>query len=272
MAIDAKFERDLLYQARVPLTILLNDLAVIDQLAAKTMAMRTNLRWASLAFFVLALILTFIVVFISFPLYLIAIGLFIYSFFHGGGIVGKRTRTKEVRDVAALLREDTSPVQEFAVRMNLKGNEVLLKQEAWPVRKKGQQKSFQDDWLSIEGRLLDRSEFKYSITDLIRQRTFVNANSKTKTKTRTLHLISLQLSYPHSRYGDARSVTQGAGAIKVPSSAHLKRVRITEGAIGLKALASNESVIKETSAALFLGAYRILNFSRRAAAAAGSGA
>jgi hypothetical protein len=76
----------------------------------------------------------------------------------------------------------------------------------------------------------------------------------------------LRLTYPDRSYGDLRAVhADPRDTVRVPSGALLRTARVTEKAISLKALVSDQAALVPTVGMLLLGAYKILNFARLSA-------
>src|SRR5260370_392579 len=139
----------------------------------------------------------------------------------------------------------------------------LVKEEPWADRKNGKQKFFQEDYLSIEGELLDGTVLSGNLTELTRKRSFTNPRGKSKTKTRNRYILALKFRYPNDLYKDARPAQQALHEeMRVPPSANVRGTRVDEKAITVKAMVKEEEQIAQTTAMSCLGAYLMLNLAR----------
>ncbi len=194
--------------------------------------------------------------------------LFIYSFIYGGGLLKGRDRIAVMKGLSEKLRHDADARAPFSVRLVLKSQPKMLRTEPLKGRPKGQQKIMEEDFLTVEGTLLDGTVVTETVKELTRRRTYVNSNHKSKTKIRNRYLATLRFSYPDKVYGDARPACEALHEnIKVPGFAALRGTRVTEKAIVVKAMVDNKVDLAQTAAMMSLGAYRILNLARRLAAA-----
>jgi len=78
------------------------------------------------------------------------------------------------------------------VRLAIKSRPKTIRTEAWSQRAKGKQQFMEEDFLSLEGELLDGTVLTETVTELIRKRTFVNSRRKSKTKIRHSYLATLR--------------------------------------------------------------------------------
>jgi hypothetical protein len=195
------------------------------------------------------------------------VALFIYSFIYGGGLLKGRDRIAVMKGLSEKLRHDADARSLFSIRLTLKSQPKLLRTEPLKGRK-GQQKIMEEDFLTLEGKLLDGTVITETVKELTRKRTFMNSNHKSKTKIRQRYLATLRFSYLSKVYGDARTAREALHEeIKIPGCAALRGTRVTEKVIVVKAMVDNKVDLAQTAAMLSLGAYRILNLARRSAAA-----
>jgi len=79
--------------------------------------------------------------------------------------------------------------------------------------------------------------------------------------------VTLRFAYSQELYGDARPAQLALHAeVRLPPSATVRGVRVSEKAITMKGLVQLEKEIAQTTGMLSLGTYPILNLARRAAA------
>ncbi len=276
MAIDAQNLRTVgIYESRAPLQSVLDDLDQIGILLQTNEAQRGKLRrYAGLAMIVgvvSAIAASVIGInalgFCAFLGFAAGVGLFIYSFVAGRDMHKHRDRYDLMKELSGILRRDADMRARFSVRLALKAQPKLLKEEPFPARKNGKQKFFAEEFISIEGELLDGTVLHEDITELSRIRTFTNPRGKSKTKTRNRYLLKFRFAYPNEVYGNARGAQQSLHeAIRVPPSATLGDVDVSETAIAVKAKVQLEKEITQVTAMVCLGVYRILNLARRTVA------
>jgi hypothetical protein len=282
MAIDAKQLRAQgIYQAHAPLRSILDDLAQIGALLQKIKAQRKTLRIISGASALAGLICAIaagvkgsnVLGFCSFLGFALALALFIYSFIYGRALIKHEYRHTLMQDLSNTLPRDAHKSAPFSARLALKATPTLIREEAWPARRNGKQQFLQEEFLSIEGDLLDGTALTEKVNELTRKRTYRNPRGKYKTKLRSRYLISLRFDYPSKLYGDARTANDALHEeIRVPDSAALRDMRVSEKAIVMKALIKLSKDIVQASSMLSMGAYRILNLARRTAGSTPGGA
>jgi hypothetical protein len=275
MVIDAKQLRARgAYDARVPLRTLFDDIDQIGRMLEEMAALRKRIRLIARVSILAGLASVFTSGVLSnkglafFGLLALVFGviLFVYSFIDRG-LLKCRDRVAMMKDLSKSLQPDTDLRSVFAVRLALKRQPQLVSEEAWLARNKAKQRFFEEEFLSLEGELLDGTVLTETVKELTRKRTYVNQNRKSKTKIRQRYLATLRFVYPDDMYGDARPACAALQeAIRVPASATLRDRRVTEKAIVVKAVAVLTEDVVRTSAMLSLGVYRILNLARRVAA------
>lgn len=275
MSIDAsQLKTSGVYASQTPLGTLLSDLAEIEQICRKWRGYRKTVGWTGALLLIAGL--AFLIVLNDFPALVVAgiaclvaaVVCIIAAFRFARNPLRHTDRCATARAIAETLRDDTHPKSPVTVRMSL-GDQArtLLKQQEWSARRKGQQKFFADEWLTIENAFLDGSVMTESVTDLVRQRSYVNARGKSKSKTRTHHVVAMRFKYPEDLYGDPGRLPEGARQlVKTPSTAAVRGVEIRPGQLKLKATVSSSKDLIATSKMLQLGVYRILNLSRKIAA------
>lgn len=273
--IDAKqLQARGVYEARAPLRTLFDDINQIGRMLEEMAAFRRKIRLIAGASILAGLASLFTsgvlsnkaLAFLGLLALLFGVILFVYSFFDGG-LLKCRERVAMMKDLSKSLQPDADLRSFFSVRLALKRQPQLVSEEAWLARKNGKQRLFEDEFLSLEGKLLDGTAVTETVKELTRKRSYVNQNRKSKTKVRQRYLATLRFVYPDDMYGDARPACAALHeAIRVPGSATLRDTRVTEKAIVVKAVVSRQEDVVRTSAMLSLGVYRILNLARRVAA------
>jgi hypothetical protein len=278
MAIDGKKLRDSgVYETSAPFPAVLEDLDEIGNMVQAAEAKRLNLKryggWSMILGIVSAVAAGFInsnaLGFCAFLAFAIGVGLFIYSRTAGRDLHNHHDRYELLRDISKTLQADADPKAKFTVRVALRAAPKLLKDEPFH-RKHGKQQFYAEEFLTVSGELLDGTFFEETITAQTRHRTFVNPRGKSKSKTRSRYILAIRFGYPNDIYGDARPAQRALDElIPVPPSAMIKGVGVTGKTIAVKASVMEEKEIPQTSAMVWLGAYRILNLARRAAAKPG---
>ena len=280
MALDKKqLQTAGTYQAQGPLRSILEDIDEIGNFLEEIKNQRRKYRrfggismLGGLILAVLASILHLNAVgFLAFLAFATGVGLYIYSFVYGRAMHTHHSRYELLKGLFEVLQRDADPRASFSVKLALKPQPALLREEPWPDRKNGKQKFFEEDYLSIEGELLDGTVVSENLTELTRKRSFTNPRGKSKTKTRSRYMLALKFRYPNDVYSDARPAYQALHEqIRVPSSATVRETRVDEKAITVKSMVQSEKDVAQTTAMTCLGAYRILNLARRVAAAGGA--
>jgi hypothetical protein len=122
---------------------------------------------------------------------------------------------------------------------------------------------FEDQWLTLEGKFRDNTNFSLTLTDLKRRAYGFNAKSKYKPKGTE---INLKLSFPRKKYGSIHVIQKAAPeAVKLPGLVNLKRMKVTPKAIDLTVNTpyfSNYPEMYQTITMMFLSLYQILNFAK----------
>lgn len=273
MAIDKKkLGTSGVYETCAPFPSVLEDLAEIGNMVQAAETKRANLKrygiWSMVLGGATAVAAGFInsnvLGFCAFLAFATGVALFLYSRMAGRDLHNHHDRYELLRDISKTLQSDADPRAKFTARVALRAAPRLLKDEPYGRRKHGKQQFWEEELLSISGELLDGTFFRETVTEQCRCRTFVNPRGKTKTKTRYRYMLAIRFGYPSDVYGDARVAQRALDeVIHVPPSAMIKGVGVTEKTIAVKATVKEEKQIPETSAMVWLGAYRILNLARR---------
>lgn len=267
------------YEVKAPLPSVLGDVDQIVRIIEDRQAFRKKLRRSAGLCLVISIVAGIasatinsgiLFGFVSFPAFVACIALFIYSFVYSNQMLKHRNRCDLLKQLATSLQQDAGSRASFSVRLALQNSSKLVSEEPWEQRKNGKQQFFEDEWITLGGRLLDGTAFSESITELIRKRSFTNPRGKHKTKTRSRYLLNLRFDYPADLYGDPRLIRQQPEEIRVPASATVKDVRVTDQSIAVKAIVLYPEELMQTCAMLSLAVYRILKSSRRLASQGGA--
>ena len=126
---------------------------------------------------------------------------------------------------------------------------------------------FEDQWLTLEGKFLDSTNFSLTLTDLNRRAYGTNARGKSKSKNKPKGTeINLKLSFPRKKYGSIHVIQKAAPeAVKLPEEVNLKRMKVTPKAIDLTVNTryfSNYPEMYQTITMMFLSLYQVLNFAK----------
>jgi hypothetical protein len=261
------------YEATVPLGTLLEDARqierMLDEIATRRKILRVLAGVAFVAGLVLLAVSNGLVAACAGLAIVFGVALFIYSFIAWSGLLNGRDRIAVMKDLSEKLRHDADARSPFSVRLALKSQPKTIGTGPWKGRNKGTQHVTEEDFLTLQGKLLDGTVIMETVKELTRKRTYRNSNHKSKTKVRQRYLATVRFSYPDKVYGDARPASEALREnIKIPGFAALRGTRVTEKAIVLKAMVDNKVDVGQTAAMLSLGAYRILNLARRYAASA----
>ena len=266
MAIDVERFRTLpAYETHSPLPAVVADMDALSAAAVKWRSYRRMMRWIS-GGLLAAGIISFMA---DQPLFGVlgivgAIAGFIYAYRYARAVLTHQHRIDAVRSISSILASDTDTKAAVSVNLAFKEDRKLLHEEEWPVRRSGKQRFYADSWLSVEVPLLDGTTLNENIVDLIRERSYKNPRGKSKTKTRIHHSVSMRFVYPPELYGD---LTRTGGVLKdpirLPPSARLKGLKVSDSDIKLKATVTQTGELIRSCSMLALGAYRMLNFGRK---------
>jgi hypothetical protein len=129
---------------------------------------------------------------------------------------------------------------------------------------------FEDQWLTLEGKFLDSTNFFLTVTELNRTAYGWNTvNNKSKWKSKDKYKgteINLRLTFPSKKYGATSFLQQAAPeAVKLPEQVNLKRIKVTPKAIDLTVNTPrilNQEKMYQTITMMFLSLYQVLNFAK----------
>ncbi len=126
---------------------------------------------------------------------------------------------------------------------------------------------FEDQWLTLEGKFLDSTNFSLTVTDLNRRAYGTNPRGKSKSKDKPKGTeINLKLSFSSKKYGSIHVIQKAAPeAIKLPEEVNLKRMKVTPKAIDLTVNTPHffkQEEMYQTITMMFLSLYQVLNFAK----------
>ena len=266
-----QLQKDGIYEAKSPIEGLLADLDQIASAARDLAARRKRTAKRGVLVLLAAIIVAILAGVAGFGLigliaFLAAIGgvvLLLKAAFTGVRITAHPNRVAIVKERLAMIQADAGH-KPFSLRLLLISQPACVRKEDWPKRKNGRQEFYEEQWLSLEGPLADGTVLSDEIRDLSRKRFYRNPRGKYKSKTRTRYLVDVRFTYPAERYGDARTAQQALSEeVKMAPGALLKRARVTEKAVAMRAIVNSEVEIPRAAGILSMGAYRILNLARR---------
>jgi hypothetical protein len=271
MAIEAeKLRTGGVYEAQVPLESVLADVGEIDkaeQQFARVRKRKLRQGFLSLGVGVLGVVLavfagplSLVGVLLLIAGIVLAVLLWVSAYRYGRNLKTYRWRFELLGRLGASLQQDSDPKVPVSVSLGLKDRGRFIKEEVWPERKRGKQRFSEDDWLSIEGRFLDGTQFSETVQELIRKRTYVNPRGKSKVKYRSRHFVSLRLSCPKDQYGDLRPLEEGLKkTLRLPASATVRGLKVGGKAVFLRVRVDQAAELPQANAMMYLGLYRALN-------------
>jgi hypothetical protein len=126
---------------------------------------------------------------------------------------------------------------------------------------------FEDQWLTLEGKFLDSTNFFLTVTEVNRTAYGRNAKGKWKSKNKPKGTeINLKLSFPSKKYGSIHVIQNAAPeAVKLPEQVNLKRMKVTGKAIDLTVNTPHffkQEEMYQTITMMFLSLYQVLNFAK----------
>lgn len=181
--------------------------------------------------------------------------------------------------LATLLRRfqvDLEPDAPVDVRLDL--TSVLEGHKRVQLHNEGQRtrQDFVDPWLSLQGRFADGTQLQLTVVDQVRTLSIskVSASGRLKTKARrsgvSLMTVALRVK-PERHPGLAALEASAQGAVRLPPGARLKRLRVAEDRVELRALMDEDWVARSqepsktdasrTATMMLLSLYQVLNHS-----------
>ena len=298
MAINLEtFAKDLTYQADTSVRQIFKDLkelAEIKQLAEQKVAYFSS--WAVGSWLGIVLIII-IIGFFFFPLIIIirlffpflntwtslrGLGFFIFAvlivsaifcsvkwnYYHKLKL--RNDRYELPQKILSMVNRDRTPNSNVKIRIHFTpAGKMGKKIQTLPHPSKRGWKLdiFEDQWLTLEGKFLDSTNFFLSVTELNRTAYGQNPRGKSKSKNKLKGTeINLKLSFPGKKYGSIHVIQKAAPeAVKLPQKVNLKRMKVTPKAIDLTVNTPHflkQEEMYQTITMMFLSLYQILNFAK----------
>jgi len=285
MAINLKtFAKDLTYQADTSVRQIFKDLkelAEIKQLAEKKAAYFRNLAiwsWLGIVLIIIGLCFAYSndwTNLIGFGFFLLAV-LIVPAIFcsvklsYYNKLKLRDDRYELPKKILSMVNRDRTPNSNVKMRIHFTpAGEKGKKTQTLPHPSKRGWKLdiFEDQWLTLEGKFIDSTNFSLTVTDLNRRAYGSNARGKSKSKNKPKGTeINLKLSFPSKKYGSIHVIQKAAPeAVKLPELVNLKRMKVTGKAIDLTVNTpyfSNYPEMYQTITMMFLSLYQILNFAK----------
>jgi hypothetical protein len=286
MAINQKtFAKDLTYQADTSVRQIFKDLkeiAEIKQLAEQKVAYFSN----NFGCLVVLLIIFAIWVFFSalsnflvkgttfgffmFVILMIPIIFFAVKLSYYKKLNLRDNRYELPKKILSMVNRDRTPNSKVKIRIHFTpagkmGKKIQTLRH--PSKRVGKLDLFEDQWLTLEGKFLDSTNFFLTVTEFNRRAHGFNANGKWKIKDKPKGIeINLKLSFPRKKYGSIHVIQKAAPeAVKLPEDVNLKRMKVTPKAIDLTVKTPNyfnQKEMYQTITMMFLSLYQVLNFAK----------
>ncbi|KZL50593.1 hypothetical protein PN456_10660 [Nodularia spumigena CS-586/05] len=181
-----------------------------------------------------------------------------------------------IRQVMQMLGRDLEDTHSIYLKLSFqKGENKEYKTNTLPHPYKSGWKIdiFENQWLNIKGRFLDKTRFVLTITELSkRQYGYKRSSSgknkyKSKLKSGGLE-VNLYLTYSQRRYGAVKLLQNDVrDAIKIPQFSKVRGLKVTDRNMNLTVrispqFAENQEKIYQTILAMFLSLYQVLNLAK----------
>jgi hypothetical protein len=290
-----KFRKQLIYQETAPITVIttdLDDLAALDKLAELKQKKYGS---KALYYFLGALTLIILIAIISglsttigflsvvnILLFLGCIGLI------GGWIYALTMMFKFRRlnisnnrydlsiKILEMLSRDMDKIALVSIKLDFNKGEIKEnKTDTIPHPYKSGWKIdiYQNQWLNIQGRFLDNTQFSLTNTELLKKqygwKRGSSGKNKYKSKIKPIGLeVNLSLIYPQRRYGAVKILKNDViNAIQLPPSSTLEKLRVTDKVMYLGVriepqVVESQDKVYQTIASMFLSVYHVLNLAK----------
>lgn len=180
------------------------------------------------------------------------------------------------RQLIEMLARDLDEKELFYLQLSFKkgeNNEYKTNTINHPYKSGWKIDIYENQWLNMRGRFLDKTRFMLTITGLSKKqygwKRGSSGKNKYKSKVKSQGLdINLYLTYPQRRYGAIKVLqSEVREAIKLPQFSMIKRLRVTAKSMNLTVrldpqLAESEEKIYKTVVAMFLSLYQVLNLAK----------
>jgi len=290
MAINLKtFAKDLNYQADTSVRQIFKDLkeiAEIKQLAEQKVAYFKNLAiWSWLGIVLIIIgwffaLFNFLTDWMSFGFFLFVIliipAIFCsvkWNYYHKLRLRDERCELP--KKIVSMVNRDRTPNSNVKILVHFTpagGKGKKIKTLPHPSKRGWKLDIFEDQWLTLEGKFLDRTNFFLTVTELNRRAYGWNTvNNKSKWKIKDKYKgteINLRLTFPSKKYGATSFLQQATqSAVKLPAGigVQLKQIKVAGKAIDLTVntpLNLNQEGLYKTITMMFLSLYQVLNFAK----------
>jgi hypothetical protein len=296
MSIELKeFRKNLTYQTNAPIQNIvteLNEIAEIDKIAE--IKQKKDAKKALYYFFsLLAAIVSLIVApniikderVSGFTVYVLFITIFSLIGVLSFTLIKRNQHSKLnlsnyryelTQQIMQMLARDIEPTNNIAVLLSFNGiNGKFAKKvtNQHPTKSGWKIDNYKHEWLNIQGKLLDKTRFDLTATEMSKTQSGSkrsrSGKSKYKSKTKSIGLdISLTLTFSERRYRGVNVLkNQVMGAVKVPNNCEIRNLKVTDKSIFIVGRISPSSSndrkkIYQTITMMFLSLYQILNLAK----------
>jgi hypothetical protein len=279
------FAKDLTYQADTSVRQIFKDLkelAEIKQLAEQKAAYFSTWGWLGVGLILFAIFMWFFALtnFLKdgtrFGFNMFVISLIIATIFclvklsYYNKLKLRDDRCELPKKIVSMVNRDRTPNSNVKIRIHFTpAGKMGKKIQTLPHPSKRGWKLdiFEDQWLTLEGKFLDSTNFSLTVTELNRRAYGTNARGKSKSKNKPKGTeINLKLSFPSKKYGSIHVIQKAAPeAVKLPQKVNLKRMKVTPKAIDLTVNTPHffkQEEMYQTITMMFLSLYQVLNFAK----------
>jgi hypothetical protein len=181
-----------------------------------------------------------------------------------------------IRQVMQMLGRDVEDTHSIYLKLSFqKGEKKEYKTNtlAHPYKSGWKIDIFENQWLNIKGRFLDKTRFVLTITELSKRqygwKRSSSGKNKYKSKVKSGGLeVNLYLTYSQRRYGAVKLLQNDVrDAIKIPLFSKLRGLKVTDRNMNLTVrisprVAQSQEEIYQTIVAMFLSLYQVLNLAK----------
>jgi hypothetical protein len=285
MAINLEtFAKDLTYQANTSVRQIFKDLkelAEIKQLAEQKAAYFSSFGCGVVLLIILAIFVFFSALtrfqktgttfgFIMFVILMIPLIFFAVKLSYYNKLKLREDRYELPKKILSMVNRDRTPNSKVKIMIHFTpagkmGKKIQTLRH--PSKRGWKLDIFEDQWLTLEGKFRDNTNFFLTVTELNRRAYGFNANGKWKSKDKPKGTeINLKLSFPSKKYGAIHVIQKAAPeAVKLPEDVNIKRMKVTGKTIDLTVNTLYFFYQKEmyqTITMMFLSLYQILNFAK----------
>ena len=286
MAINLKtFAKDLTYQANTSVRQIFKDLkelAEIKQLAEKKVAYFSKLAVWGVALIIFLIFLWFFALtnfssgrifgFIMFVILIIPTIFCSVKWNYYHKLKLRDERYELTKKILSMVNRDRTPKSNVKILIHFTPADKMGKKIQTlphPSKRGWKLDIFEDQWLTLEGKFIDSSNFCLTVTDLDRKASWFNSRGKFKSKYKDKGTdINLRLTFPSKKYGATNFLQQATqSAVKLPAGigVQLKQIKVGGKVIDLTVNTPqnlNQEDMYQTITMMFLSLYQVLNFAK----------